>query len=203
MEYNVIYESIDDFGTRDMKADLRRLLDKHKGDTHKALEEKADEVIAYYDKQNLFGSLELVGKKNYDNGKLVGEWRNNKLFFWYDKKQRQELRDYLPIRLSRFLCMFKEDELRKTLEALGADVREATVEEDTYLKVDLWVNGYAVSVFKDSEYGWKKAKQKLKNCKRPVEAPRVFFAFDKYRNNPQDIERVKQWLSNINKYEFK
>lgn len=202
MEYNMVYESIDEFGTYDMKGDLKRLINYCQGDSRKALEMKADEVIAYYDKQNFFGSLELSGKKNYDvDGKLVGEWRNNKLFFWYDEKQRQELRDYLPIRLSRFLCMFKEDELRKTLFTLGADVKEATPEEDMLFKVDLWVNGYAVSVFKDSEYGWRKAKEKLQKS-RPVDCPRVYFAFDKYSNNPNDIKAVERWLNNIEKYKF-
>jgi hypothetical protein len=197
MPYNELYESINDIGTRDIKSDLKRLIQECQGNIQQALEKKADEVIAYYDSIEWFGLLGLNVRRQNNRG----EWIFYNHTFAYGPEDRKKLRAYMPTRLSRFLAMFKEDDLKKSLEALGASVRECTPSEDMKYKFDLVVDEkYLVSVFKDTPFCWDKALSKI-NCAEPIEGQRVYFAYNRY-NSPKDLGAVAKWYENIEKYKI-
>ena len=198
-DYNELYECIDEFGLNMRTALLKPI--KEGRPEEEVLQEVADKIWAYYQRNKLDGSfgtkkgtIKLKAKNLYD----IGEWTLDGCLVLNIDEEHKDLKDYLKIRVSRFLYIAQEHHLLETLLSLGFNVREATLEEDISEKVDLYIkhNGkeYAVSVFRNTTEGWEAAEKKLRSS-RPIEKKRVFFVFDD--EGAKNPELVKAWIEKV------
>lgn len=208
MEYNKLYECIDDFGIGIIREIVEPV--KRGEDIEKVLEAAASNVWDYYQKNKggYFGqepgTIHLKAKRD-DYG--LGKWSLEGLLIIDLDGEHSDLKEYLKYRLSRFVSMVQEYYLLNTLVALGYKGREVSAAEDSLGKVDLFVTideiEYAVSVFRDTTNSREKALNKLGRCSIDIPGVRVFFAFDKYTNSTQSEEHVEKWIEGIKRGGYK